>query len=105
MENGIKFLRPKDFNLGEDWSDVYLEIKNIRKGEIFFECIKGENHKLLALTSARRISDGFFVVVQNDEGDIGEIFYSDFTLYPAPNLFREPQYLTEINKELVYVIE
>ena len=105
MEHRINFLRPTDFNLGENWSDIYLEVKNIRKGDIIFECIRGENHKLLALTSARRISDGFFVVVQNDEGNIGEIFYSDFTSYPAPNLFREPQYLTEINKELVYLIE
>jgi hypothetical protein len=105
MENGIKFLRPKDFNLGEDWSDIYLEVKNIRKGDVFFECIRGENHELVALTSARRISDGYFVTVKDSNGNVGEIFYSEFTNYPAPNLFREPQYITEINKEIVYVID
>ncbi len=106
MGNGVKFLKPKDFaNLGEEWTDVFIEVKNIRKNDVIFECIRGENHKVIALTSARRILDGYFVIVKNENGKIGEIFYSEFTDYPSPNLYREPQYLTEINKELVYVID
>ena len=105
MDSGIKFLRPKDFNFGEEWSDIFVEVKNIRKYDVVFECIRGENHRLTALTSARRISDGYFIIVKNDNGHVGEIFYSDFTNYPAPNLFREPQFITKMNDELVYMLE
>lgn len=105
MKHGVKFLKPKDFDFGEDWLDVYLEVKNIRKNDVMFECIRGENHKLTALTSARRMSDGYFVIVKDDDGNVGEIFYSNFTNYPAPNLFLEPQFITEYNNEMVYIIE
>ena len=104
MKHGIDFLRPKDFNFGENWADVYLEVKNIRKNDIFFECIRGVNYRLIALTSARRINDGFYAVALNSLGEKVEIFYSEFTSYPGPNLYREPQYLTEYEEELVYEI-
>lgn len=105
MKNGIKFLRPKDFyNLGENWDDVYVEVKNIKKGDIFFECEKGHNHQLEAITNARRIGDGFYVVAQTPEGEKFEIFYSEHTSHPGPNLYKEPKYLTKIDKELVYLI-
>lgn len=105
MGTTVKVLRPHDFNFGEDWEDAFVEIKNIRKNDVIFECFKGENHKLVALTSARRISDGYYVVVSNENNEVGEMFYSNCTSYPPPNLFREPQYLTEVNKKLVYIIE
>jgi hypothetical protein len=105
MENGVKFLRPRDFKFGEDWLDVYLEVKNIRKGDVFFECVRGVNYKLVALTSARRINDGWYCIAENTEREKIEIFYSEMTKYPGPNLFREPQYLTEYEDELVYEIE
>jgi hypothetical protein len=104
MEHKIKFLKPRGFSFDEDWTDVYLEVKNIRKGDVFFECVRGENYKLVALTNARRILDGWYCVVENNNGKQMEIFYSDYTNYPAPNLFREPQYLTEVEQELVYLI-
>ena len=72
---------------------------------MFFECVRSKNHKLLAITSARRISDGYFAMVQDENNSIKEIFYSEFTNYPPPSFYREPQYLTEVNKELVYLID
>jgi len=105
MEHGIKLLRPKDFNLGEDWNDIYLQVKNIRKGDVFFECERGSNYQLIALTSARRIGDGWYCIAQNSAGRKVEIFVSDMTQHPGPNLFREPQYVAEHNKELVYIID
>ena len=105
MKQKTKFLRLKDFDLGENWTDVYLEVKNIKKGDVFFECNRMSNHKLIALTSARRISDGFYVVAENVEGEKVEIFYSCFTSYPGPNFYKEPQYLTKVENELVYIIE
>jgi hypothetical protein len=105
MGNIVKFLKPKDFNLGENWTDIFVEVKDIRKNDVFYECFRGKNKKLVALTSARRISDGYYVIVKDDNGNIAEIFYSEFTDYPAPSLFLEPQYLTKIDKEVVYLVE
>lgn len=105
MEYGVDFLRPKDFsNLGEEWSDIYLEVKNIRKGDVFYECERGNNYQLVALTSARRISDGWYCIAKNSSGEKVEIFVSEMTQHPGPNLFREPQYFSEYKKEIVYII-
>ena len=105
MENGIKFLRPRDFHFGENWDDVYLEVKNIRCGDVFFECERNTNYQLTALTSARRVSDGWYCIAQNLSGEKFEIFVSEMTQHPGPNLFREPRYVTEHKKELVYIID
>jgi hypothetical protein len=102
MKHGVDYLRPRDFNFGEDWVEVFLEVKNIRKGDVFFECERGVNHRLVALTSARRVNDGFYVVAETSSNEKVEIFYSEFTSYPAPNFYREPQYLTQHEDELVY---
>lgn len=105
MENEIKFLRPRDFNFGEEWTDVYLEVKNIRKGDVFFECERGGNYRLLALTSARRVSDGWYCIAENSNREKVEIFVSEITNHPGPKLYREPQYITEFKKEMVYMID
>jgi hypothetical protein len=105
MEYRVNFLRLKDFsNLGEDWEDVYLEVKNIRKGDVFYECERGVNYQLTALTSARRISDGWYCVAKNSSGEKVEIFVSEMTQHPGPNLFKEPQYVSEYRKKIVYII-
>jgi len=105
MEQLVKILRPKNFDLNEEWSDTYLEVKNIRKGDVFFECERYNNYQLVALTNARRISDGWYCIAENLMKEKVEIFVSEMTQHPGPNLFREPQYVTEVNKEIVYVID
>ena len=99
----IKILKPRDFNFGEE--EVFIKVKDIRRGDIFYECERFINHKLIALTSARRVSDGFYIIAEDIEGEKVEIFYSEYTNYPSPSLYKEPQYLTEIEKEMVYVVE
>ena len=106
MQYGVDFLRPRDFyNLGENCDDIYLKVKNVRRGDLFFECEKGVNYKLTALTNARRISDGWYFIAMNSFGEKVEIFASEMTQHPGPNFFKEPQYVTEYNKEIVYIIE
>jgi hypothetical protein len=105
MKNGIKFLKPKDFyNLGENWEDIYIEVKNIKRGDVFFECERGNNYQLKALTGARRISDGWYCIAETISGEKVEIFMSDMTQHPGPNLFREPRYTTKYNKEIIYML-
>ena len=105
MKHKVDFLRPKDFYFGEDWEEIFLQVKDIKKGDVFFECERYVNHKLTALTNARRISDGWYCMAETIDKKIVEIFVSNKTDHPGPGLFREPKYITELEKELVYMIE
>lgn len=105
MEKGIQFLRPIDFDFGEDFDDICVKIKDIKKGDVFFECEGGCNYKLKALTNARRINDGWYCVVENNKNEKFEMFISDMTKHRGPNLFWEPRFLTKIEKEVVYIID
>lgn len=97
-------LKLKEFKFDNGSENTYLHIKDIRKGDVFFECDRSNNYKLIALTNARRISDGWYCIVQNIYGEKKEIFVSNMTKHPTPNFFTEPQYVTEYEKELVYII-
>ena len=105
MEKGIQFLKPTDFDFGEEFEDIYVKIKDIRKNDVFYECERGVNYKLVALTSARRISNGWYCVVENSEKEKIELFVSDMTNHPGPNLFLEPRFLTKVETQIVYIIE
>lgn len=106
MNRDVNYLRSEVFaESSEDWNDVYLKIKDIRKGDVFYECEQGVNYKLVATTNARRISDGWYCNVKNSDGESFEFFVSDNTNHPGPNLFREPQYITKYNEKLVYLLD
>ena len=104
MKNA-EFIRPSECDLGENWVDYYLEISNIKKGELFYECEKGFNYQLKALEDAKRVSDGWYCKVQNTRNEVVELFVSADTQHHGPNLFRAPQYLTcDKEKGSVYFI-
>lgn len=104
MKNAV-FIRPSECDLGENWVDYYLEISNIKKGELFYECEKGFNYQLKALEDAKRASDGWYCKVQNTNNEVVELFVSADTQHHGLNLFRVPQYLTCDNeKGSVYFI-
>lgn len=58
--------------------EKYLNIKNLRKGDIFYECERGFNIKMTALENSRRIKepwkDGWTCKVLLDGGNTIEIF-------------------------------
>lgn len=106
MESGIRFLKPVDFNFGEKFKDIYVEVKEILKGDVIYECVRGCNYELVALTNARRINDGWYCIVENSKKEVLELFMSDLTSYPGPNLFREPRFITKVEKNnVIYIID
>lgn len=101
----LNYIRPTDCDLGENWEDYFLEIRSIKKGELFYECEKGFNFQLKALEDAKREKDGWYCKAQNTKNEIVEIFVSANTQYHGPNLFRAPQFLTcDDNHGSVYLI-
>jgi hypothetical protein len=104
MEN-LKFIRPNECDLGENWEDYFLEIRSIKKGELFYECERGYNYQLKALEDAKRTRDGWYCKAQNTRNEVIELFVSADTQHHVPNLFRAPQYLTcDEEKGSVYFI-
>lgn len=99
MEN-LKFIRPNECDLGENWEDYFLEIRSIKKGEIFYECYYGKNIKLIAIEDARKLKDGWYVKAKSTQNEVIELYVSATTSnYSGLNLFRAPQYLEYDEKE------
>jgi hypothetical protein len=102
----IEFLTPDQCNLGDEWENYYVELKKIRKGDVFYECENGLNYKLEAVEDARQENDGWTCVVKDKKGEIYEVYVSGGTRYFGPNLFWTPQHLTvnELNNS-IYIID
>lgn len=99
-------MRPEECDLGENWVDYYLEISNLKQGQVFYECERGINYQLKALEDAKKLEDGWYCKVQNTQNEVVELYVSATTMsYPGPNFFRTPQYLTcDEEKGSVYLI-
>lgn len=107
MEKEIKIISPSLFNDGEDWKDFYLELKELKKGDVFYECTSyGENYELRALEDAKKSKNGWICKVQTSEKEVMEFFVSANTSYIGPNLFRSPQHLTQLeNGQYAYIVK
>ena len=90
----IKFLKPNVFDLGEDWENYYVKIKDVRKNDIFYECEKNSNFELKALEDAKKVEEGWAALVQNTSGKTCEIYFSDKTNWHGPNIFWAPQFIS-----------
>lgn len=77
-----------------DLDDAYIEVKDLKRGDVIFECEKGENLYLQAVTDAQPIGSGWVCMVQDFKGHQHEIYVSGGTksLY-TPMLYKVPQYL------------
>lgn len=100
MKNGIKFLPLNIFNQEGDWDDFYLEIKSLKKGDIFYESDNrnGSNFELKAIEDAKKTRNGWICKAQKTNGEIVELYvstsastYINNTSYSGPNLFKIPQ--------------
>jgi hypothetical protein len=107
MKQKIKFLKPDLFNYGDSWEDYYLELKSVKKGDVFYECERyGENYELIALEDARKVRGGWACWVQTHDKGKFELFVSSNTTYCGPNFFKAPQHLTQLETgEYVYVVK
>ena len=108
MRNEItNYLRPSEIDFGrEEWSEINLEIKNIKKGDIFYECERGVNYQLTAVTDSQESNEGWMCLVKDKNGEMHELYISNNTNYRGPNFFVEPLFVTkDEDKGIVYLID
>lgn len=108
MEKGIKVLSPELFKSGENWEDFYVELKELRKGDVFYECSprSSENYELKAIEDAKKTRNGWMCKVETSDKKIVDFYVSANTTYTGPNLFMSPQNLTQLdNGKYVYIIK
>lgn len=105
----LNYLKPEDLPelmVEDGWNNDIIEIKNIKKGDIFYECERGKNIKLIALEDAKKRHGGWRCMVKNCSGEKIELFISGKTSYNGARLFRTPKFLTEDKeKGSIYFIE
>jgi len=105
MRYNAEYLSIKELSKKENWTDLYVDIKSIKNGDVFFECEHNENFKLIALTNSVKLKDGWYCIVLNRRNEKVTLFYSNDTDFQTPNLFYEPQNHSYSEKnELVYCI-
>ena len=102
MENAIKILPTVLFTDEGDWGDYYLEIKHLKKGDIFYESDNRNsiNYELKALEDAKKERGGWICKAQTTGGEIVELYVSATTFstsFPGPNLFKTPQILSFVD--------
>lgn len=90
----LEFIRPEHCDLGENWADYCLDISNIKKGEVFYECTNyGKNIKLKALDDVKKTNKGWTCYAETSNGKKVELFMSANTQYSGVMFFKTPQYL------------
>ncbi len=107
MKTMVKFVKPNAFNYGDDWRDYCVQIKELRKGDVFYECSgSGENFELKVLEDPKKTQEGWFCLVQNSKKEVFDFFVSTNSSYSGPSLFWAPIHLSQLdNGEYVYMIK
>jgi len=96
MEKMQKMYSPQMFQYEAFDESPFLGIREIKKGDIFYECERGVNVKLEALSDARKTGSGWLCKVKTNE-KIMTIYSSTTNMY-GPSLYRIPYYLTTNEK-------
>ena len=107
MKTTVKVVKPNAFNYGEDWKDYFVKIKDLRKGDVFYECSGGgENYELRVIENPKKTKEGWFCLVENINKEVFDFFVSSDTTYLDPSLFWAPMHLSQLeNGEDAYVIQ
>lgn len=101
------FMRPKQLGLLEGSDDGLINVSEIKKGDLFYEC----NHtwgniEIIALDDARRTSEGWVCRVRDRSNAEHDIFVSASTSHYGPDLYSKPQILDHNeNGELGYYVQ
>lgn len=109
MESSFKFLDPKSIR-EDEFLGYVIGLKDIRKGDVFYECEKYKNYELVALENPKRIGETWKCqVLRTTTGETMEMVSTeiegDLNVF-APNIFRYPVFLSQNEKgKNYYIIE
>ncbi len=104
MEKQLKMLKPDLFS--EIENDGLVHVKNLKKGDIIYECESNTNYELYVRQDAQHLKSGWTCLVENTEGEIFELYVSKGISNMGPRIYKCPQYLEDIeDRGLFYVIK
>lgn len=103
----MDFIRPNQLGLSEDYSDGFINIANVRKGDLFYECNHAwGNIEIIAVDDAKRTGDGWVCRVKDRRNVEHDIFVSASTSHCGPDLYSKPQIMDQNESgELGYYIQ
>ena len=104
MEKMQKMYSPQVFQFEALDENPFLGIREIKKGDIFYECERGVNVELEALGDAMKTRRGWLCRVKTNNR-IMTIYSSTTNMY-GPSLYRAPYYLTTNEQnQSVFLVE
>lgn len=93
MDRMQKIYSPSVFQCDILDESPIVNLPQIKKGDVFYECDHGVNVEMQALSDARPTQEGWLCKVKTTKG-IMNIYSSATTDMYAPALFKSPYYLT-----------
>lgn len=101
------FIRPNQLGLLEDASDGFINIADVKKGDLFYECHHAwGNIEIIALDDAHYTGDGWMCRVKDRRNLEHDIFISAGTSHHGPDLYSKPQIIDQNESgELGYYVQ
>lgn len=103
----FEFLKPVELGFDDDemWTDYYIKLSEIKKGDTFYECDHGKNVKLTALSDPQKVEDGWLCKVRSENYGERSVFVSAATTYLNANFSKVPLIMTEKDGNLGFLVE
>ncbi len=101
MEKQDKFLKPEIF--ADFDSDGFIQVKELRKGDIVYECERGCNFELKVVEDPIYNGKGWTCIVADSSGEIEDIYVSK-KYGKFARIYKCPQYLEKVDERYVYII-
>lgn len=81
-----------------------MDIKTIKRGQVFYACPQGDNYEYTAISNAYEYDGGYQVDVLTKTGEETKVYVRD-GFHHYVRLYNSPQYLSrDINGNMDFVI-
>jgi len=88
----VSFIRPKQLGLLEDAYDDLVNVAEVKKGDLFYECHHNwGNIEVVAISDAQWADGGWTCRVKDRTNKEYDIYVSANTQHYGPNFFTKPQ--------------
>lgn len=103
----FEFYKPVELGFDDDemWTDYYIKLSEIRKGDTFYECDHGRNVKLTALSDPHMADGGWYCKVKSETYGVRSVYVSATTNYLNANFSKIPLIMTEQDGNLGFLVE
>ena len=106
-EKKFEFIKPLELGYQEEdnWTNYYILLSEIKKGDTFYECDHGRNVKLTALTNPKKTKNGWLCKVKSTNYGESSVYASATTTYLNANFSKVPLIVSEHNGFIGFIEE